>query len=101
MLLISRYFNRDDDVEISIIPPQESPLLILTKIGILQCNFGPDRGMYQKKKYAEKRDKSQNVDHQLPRKQKCFVYTSRKHGCPAEIRAKEVFLLHEEKVIST
>lgn len=87
-----------DDLQISIVPLQEKPLVILDSIAILQCIYGPDNGKWQKKKYAKERDNSQNVDHPKPRNQKCFVFSSRKKDCPAEIRAKEVFVLLEEQV---
>ena len=78
---------------LSVVPRNDKPHVVLSGIHILDCNYGPERNQWNKKKAAECREKKQNVDHPQASGSKMQIQRGHKVDCPARINIKETFLL--------
>ena len=59
-----------------------------------ECNYGPDRNKRQKRKWASKKEKDKNIDHnQTAYVSKLIIQRGHKVDCPVTICIKESFVL--------
>ena len=78
---------------LSVVPKNDKPHVVLSGIHILDCNYGPERNKWNKKKAAECREKKQNMDHPQASGSKMQIQRGHKVDCPARIIIKETFML--------
>ena len=79
-----------------LIPRQTKPHVVLAGQIKQECNYGPDRNLSQKRKYAAKKEKEKNVDHsQMSSVSKLMIQCGHKVNCPAYICVKEAFVLDD------
>ena len=80
-----------DNTALLVVVPKKD--VVLPGLHILDCNYGPERNKWNKRKAAEHREKKQNVDHSQASVSKVHIQHGHKVDCPARICIKETFLL--------
>ena len=84
-----------------VMPRMEKPHVVLSGQIKQECNYGPDRNLHQKRKWAEKKQKDKDVDHsQTASVSKVIIQRGHKVDCPAYICVKETFVLHEYREVA-
>ena len=79
-----------------LIPRQTKLHVVLAGQIKQECNYGPDRNLSQKRKYAVKKEKEKNVDHsQMSSVSKLIIQHGHKVDCLAYICVKEAFVLDD------
>ena len=78
---------------LAVVPKNDKPHVVLSGVHILDCNYGPERNKWNKKKAAERREKKQNVNHPQASGSKMQIQHGHKVDCPARIIIKETFIL--------
>ena len=77
-----------------VMPRMEKPHVVLSGQIKQECNYGPDRNVRHKRKWAEKKEKDKNVDHsQTATVSKVIIQHGHKVDCSAYICVKETFVL--------
>ena len=89
------YRNPKDPLDyVPIIPRRDKPHIVLPGELKQECNYGPDRNLRQKKKWAAKKEKDKDIDHsQTSYVSKLIIQRGHKVDCPATICMKEAFIL--------
>lgn len=89
------YRNPKDPIDmLPLIPKMDKPLIVLPGHIKQECNYGPDRNLRQKRKWAAKKEKDKDVDHsQTSSVSKVIIQRGHKVNCPAHICIKEAFVL--------
>ena len=84
-----------------VMPRMEKPHVVLSGQIKQECNYGPDRNLRQKRKWAEKKQTDKDVDHsQTASVSKVIIQCGHKVDCPAYICVKETFVLHEYREVA-
>ena len=79
-----------------LIPRQTKPHVALAGQIKQEYNYGPDRNLSQKRKYAAKKEKEKNMDHsQTSSVSKLIIECGHKVDCLAYICVKEAFVLDD------
>ena len=74
----------------------EKPHVVLSGQIKQECNYGPDRNLWQKCKWAKKKEGDKDVDHsQTSSVSKVIFQRGHKVNCPAYICIKEAFVLYD------
>ena len=78
---------------LALVPKRDKPHVVVPGLHILECNYGPERNKWNKRKAAERREKKQNVDHSQASVSTVHIQRGHKVDCPAWICIKETFIL--------
>ena len=76
-----------------LVPKRDKPHVVVPGLHILECNYGPERNKWNKRKAAERREEKQNVDHSQASVSTVRIQRGHKVDCPARICIKETFIL--------
>ena len=91
------YRNPKEPLEmLPLIPRMDKPHVVLNGQIKQECNYGPDRNLQQKRKWAAKKEQEKDVDHsQTSSVSKLIIQRGHKVNCPAYISVKEAFALDD------
>ena len=79
-----------------LVPKRDKPHVILCGQIKQECNYGPDRNLRQKRKWAAKKEHEKDVDHsQTASVSKVIIQHGHKVDCPTCICIKETFVLED------
>ena len=78
---------------LALVPKRDKPHIVVPGLHILECNYGPERNKWNKRKAAERQEKKQNVDHSQASVSTVHIQRGHKVDCPARICIKETFIL--------
>ena len=84
-----------------LIPRMNKPHIVLSGQIKQECNYGPNRNLRQKRKWATKKEKEKDIDHsQTSSVSKVIIQCGHTVNCPAYICVKEAFVLHDYNEIT-
>ena len=91
------YRNPKEPLEmLPLIPRMDKPHIVLNGQIKQECNYGSDRNLQQKQKWAAKKEQEKDVDHsQTSSVSKLIIQHGHKVNCPAYISVKEAFALDD------
>ena len=79
-----------------LIPRMDKPHVVLNGQIKQEWNHGPDRNLWQKRKWAAKKQQEKDVDHsQTSSVSKLIIQRGHKVNCPAYVSVKEAFVLDD------